>query len=63
MINNSRQNEVSMASLYYRCEKYSEIINKNTIKYVLKLTRIINNISIFLIFSFEISHSTNKTFW
>ena len=26
MINNSRQNEVSMASLYYRCEKYSEII-------------------------------------
>ena len=26
MSNNSRQNEVSMASLYYRCEKYSEII-------------------------------------
>ena len=26
MLNNSRQNEVSMASLYYRCEKYSEII-------------------------------------
>ena len=26
MINNSRQNEVSMASLFYRCEKYSEII-------------------------------------
>lgn len=26
MINNSRQNEVSMASLYYRCEKFSEII-------------------------------------
>ena len=26
MINNSRQNEVSMASLYHRCEKYSEII-------------------------------------
>ena len=26
MNNSSRQNEVSMASLYYRCEKYSEII-------------------------------------
>ena len=26
MINNSRRNEVSMASLFYRCEKYSEII-------------------------------------
>ena len=26
MKNNPRQNEVSMASLYYRCEKYSEII-------------------------------------
>ena len=26
MSNNSRQNEISMASLYYRCEKYSEII-------------------------------------
>ena len=25
-MNNSRQNEISMASLYYRCEKYSEII-------------------------------------
>ena len=26
MNNNPRQNEISMASLYYRCEKYSEII-------------------------------------
>ena len=26
MLNNSRRNEVSMASLFYRCEKYSEII-------------------------------------
>jgi hypothetical protein len=26
MNNNPRQNEVSMASLFYRCEKYSEII-------------------------------------
>ena len=26
MINNSRRHEVSMASLFYRCEKYSEII-------------------------------------
>ena len=26
MINDSRRNEVSMASLFYRCEKYSEII-------------------------------------
>ena len=26
MNNNPRQNEISMASLYYRCEKYSEVI-------------------------------------
>jgi len=26
MINKERQNKVSMASLYHRCEKYSEMI-------------------------------------
>ena len=48
MIKNSRQNEVSMASLYHRCEKYSEIIKiaKSLIKENPNLAQ--NEMSVFI---------------